>query len=197
MDEQRERSRVLAARFHGDWAPGYPYPVFFYELPYGETIVTLKSVEYSENEELLNDAHPRLKQVGLSILWPDGTESILRADNFVYDDTQGVLLTYNAYEDSQYLETYAVDVRASSGVGPAFLGDTSGINVFHNCKDSTVISREQLDADESDHPIESAFNWECEGDYYEMRAKMSWGSIDAGQNVNVITELYLIISREE
>lgn len=196
-DEETLQPKVLAARFHGDWAPGYPYPVFFYDVPYGKTTVVLDTVQYSENGELVNEAHPRLEKVELSILWPDGSESVLQADSFVYDETQGVLMTYDAYENSQSLETYAVDVRAASGVGLAFLGDTSGINVFHNCTDSTVISREQLATDESGNPTESIFRWECQGDSYETKVEMSWGVVNVEQNVDVITELLMTISREK
>lgn len=190
-----EKGMVHAAQFRGAWASGYPYPVFFFDVPQGTTTMTLQEVVYA-TEEPLGAVHPRLEKVAHEIVWPGGATSQVLATNFYYDENQEQLLTYEATFDDTSIDTAGFDVFVASGVGIAYLGDSKGVNIFYNCASSTSIDYQELSANEAGLPTEAVFNWGCEGDVYEVRVETTWGKSDSDYNIDVITGLTATITRE-
>lgn len=188
------RGQVYAAQIRGQWASGYPYPVFFLDLPFGTATLTLAEVVYGSSPPL-NEAHPRLEKVVQEVIWPDGSISQLIAEDFYYDDTEGLLLWYSATLDGIPLDTVSYDIFAAQGVGIAFLGDTGGVNVFYNCSSPTTIDYQELATDENGHPTAGNFQWQCEADSYDMHVEVVWGRSDARYDINVITGLSATITR--
>lgn len=189
-----EIGQVYAAQFRGSWASGYPYPVFFLDIPYGTARFTLVEVAYGSADPL-NQAHPRLDRVVQEVIWPDGNVSQLIAENFYYDEVQSLLLTYNGALDGIPLETATLDVSSARGVGIAYLGDTGGINVFYNCVSPISIDYEESAVTTDGRPTEAAFSWECKGDAYEVETQVTWGISDPEYNIDVVTGLTAVITR--
>jgi hypothetical protein len=190
-----ETGQVYAARFHGAWASGYPYPVFFIDAPPGTTQVVLEQVVYA-SEEPLSGVHPRLEKVLEEIVWPSGATSQVVADEFYYDAAEGTLLTYNATLDGASLDTVAYDISSADGVGISYLGDTGGVNVFFNCSITTSMDYQELGVNEQGKPTQAVFSWECEGRNYTIEVETAWGKSDPDHNIDVIEKLTATITRE-
>ena len=189
-----ETGQVYAARFQGAWASGYPYPIFFIDVPPGTTELVVEEVVYGA-EEPLNAVHPRLNKVAQKIEWPSGGTSQVLATDFYYDETQGSLLAYSAAQDGTSIDTVAYDVSSSSGVGISFLGDTGGPNIFFNCPSPTSINYQALATNEAGKPTQAIFDWACEGDSYTVEVEATWGKSDAQYGIDVIDELTAKITR--
>ena len=186
--------QVYAAQIRGQWASGYPYPVFFLDLPRGTATLTLSEVIYGSSPPL-NEAHPRLVRVVEEVIWPNGSISQLVAQDFYYDETEGLLLWYSATLDGIPLDTVSYDIFAAQGVGIAFLGDTGGVNVFYNCSSPTTIDYQELATNEKGHPTVGNFQWQCDADSYDMHVEVVWGRSDPHQDIDVITGLSATITR--
>lgn len=187
--------QVFAAQFHGAWASGAPYPVFFFDVPKGTTKISVERVVYGI-EPPLGGFHPRLVEVSQRIVWPRGATSLLLARDFVYDENSGILLMFNAFLDGSPLDTASYDVFSCPGVGIAYLGDARGVNIFYNCAVPISISYKELEKNDADRPTKAFFNWECEGDAYEVRAEMNWGKSDPVYKIDIISKLTAIIVRK-
>lgn len=190
-----DAGQVYAAQIRGQWAPGYPYPVFFLDLPVGTSSLLLREVVYQSEQEPLGGSHPQLEKVVQTITWPDATTAVVAAENFTYDEAQGVLLSYSASLDGIPLDTASRDLFAAQGVGISFLGDTGGVNVFHNCSSGTTIDYEELASDEHGRPTAANFQWQCEADSYDMHVEVVWGRSDPHYDIAVIIGLSATITR--
>lgn len=186
---------IYAAQFRGEWAAGYPYPIFFLDVPPGTTRWTLDDVTYGPGEPL-NGVHPRLREVAQTAVWPSGSASRVVAENFVYDETTGLLLKYDATQDEASLDTAAFSVSLSQGVGISYLGDTGGVNVFYNCSSPIHIDYQELSANPAGRPAEAVFEWDCGGDHYHISVQTTWGKLAAGSQIDVIQSLTAEIVRE-
>jgi hypothetical protein len=186
--------QVYAAQIRGQLAPGYPYPVFFLDLPSGAATLTLSEVTYGSSPPL-NEVHPRLERVIQEVTWPDGSISQVAAQDFYYDETACLLLSYVATLDGVPLDTVSYDVFTTPGVGIAFLGDTGGVNVFYNYGATTTIDYQELATDDHGHPTEASFRWQSDADAYHVHVQMSWGVSDPSYGIAVITGLTAAITR--
>jgi hypothetical protein len=189
-----EIGKVFAAQIHGAWASGAPYPVFFLDVPKGLTEVSVERVVYG-TEPPLGGSHPRLLEVFQRVVWPGGVTSLLSARDFVYDEGAGILLMFNAFLDGAPLDTASYDVFSCPGVGIAYLGDTGGVNIFYSCAVPISINYQELEKNEAGRPTKALFNWECEGNIYEVRAEMKWGKSDPVYKIDIISELTATIIR--
>jgi len=193
VSSSAEVGQVYVAQFQGAYASGYPYPVFFFDVPKGTTTLTLRNVTY-EAKEALNGVHPRLEKVLQEVAWPGSKTVQILATAFRYDESQGTLVAFNVTVDNLPLDNGVYDILASRGVGIAYLGDTGGVNIFHNCGMSTSISHQDLStADE--RPTETLFKWSCGDSSYEASVKMTW-STSPGSNIRIINGLTASIIRK-
>lgn len=176
------------------WAPGAPYPVFFYDVPVGTTKVIVQDIAYGV-EKPLADVHPRLEKVSQRVIWPGGETAQVIAADFIYDEQSGTLLTYNATMDGLPLETF-YDIFSCPGVGVAYLGDVKGVNIFYNCATPISIQYQELSKDEQERPTEAFFRWDCEGNSYETHTIIGWGKSDLVYQIDVITDLTVTITRK-